>query len=60
MTTETLASQTLNGTSLHNGTAQTNPLRTRRDFDEMRKACEKDLGKFHGDIAKRENSLVRP
>lgn len=54
MTTETLASQTLNGTSLHNGTAQTNPLRTRRDFDEMRKACEKDLGKFHGDIAKRE------
>jgi acrylyl-CoA reductase (NADPH)/3-hydroxypropionyl-CoA dehydratase/3-hydroxypropionyl-CoA synthetase len=54
MTTETITAPALNGTSLHNGTPQTNPLRTRHDFDAMRKACEKDLGKFHGDIAKRE------
>ncbi|MCS6988789.1 MAG: hypothetical protein NZM06_04660, partial [Chloroherpetonaceae bacterium] len=53
MTTETL-SATLNGATVQNGYAQVNPLRTKRDFDAMRKACEKDLGKFHGDIAKRE------
>lgn len=54
MTTEPLASPALNGASLQNGTAQTNPLRTKSDFESMRAACEKDLGKFHGEIAKRE------
>lgn len=53
MTTETL-STTLDGAAVQNGTALVNPLRTKQDFERMRKACEKDLGKFHGDIAKRE------
>lgn len=60
MTTETLSSPTVNGISPHNGTAQTNPLRTKHDFDAMRKACEKDLGKFHGGIAKREIHWLDP
>jgi acrylyl-CoA reductase (NADPH) / 3-hydroxypropionyl-CoA dehydratase / 3-hydroxypropionyl-CoA synthetase len=35
-------------------TIHTNPIRTKRDFNAMRAACETDLGKFHAAIAKRE------
>lgn len=33
---------------------QSNPIRTRKDWEDQRKAAEENLGKFHGDIAKRE------
>ncbi len=48
---------TVNGTihsAIKADTIQSNPIRTKDDFDAMRAAAEKDLGKFHGDIAKRE------
>ena len=34
--------------------ATTNPIRTREEWERARGACEKDPGRFHGDIAKRE------